>query len=162
MKVVALVSGGKDSCYAMMRCIDYGHEVSHFDNLGRIPDELFFHKFDGPSVDLQIVALANLMPLDDSVDELDSYMYQTVSLCYVRSTIIAKGIATIMVEAAGGVVGKQRQRRKHDAGTEICGYRGGDCCECAIPLVSSTKVANGEMALAGPFLACLAVSRRVV
>lgn len=83
MKVVALVSGGKDSCYAMMRCIDYGHEVSLFGHLGRIPDELFFHKFDGPSVDMQIVALANLMPLDDSVDELDSYMYQTVSLCYV-------------------------------------------------------------------------------
>ncbi|OAY80240.1 Diphthine--ammonia ligase [Ananas comosus] len=51
MKVVALVSGGKDSCFAMMRCIDYGHEI---------------------------VALANLMPMDDSVDELDSYMYQTV------------------------------------------------------------------------------------
>ncbi|KAJ3691497.1 hypothetical protein LUZ61_020661 [Rhynchospora tenuis] len=50
MKVVALVSGGKDSCFAMMRCIDYGHEI---------------------------VALANLIPLDDSVDELDSYMYQT-------------------------------------------------------------------------------------
>ncbi|GMG99571.1 hypothetical protein Nepgr_001411 [Nepenthes gracilis] len=51
MKVVALVSGGKDSCYAMMKCIQYGHEI---------------------------VALANLMPVDDSVDELDSYMYQTV------------------------------------------------------------------------------------
>ncbi|CAJ2631293.1 unnamed protein product [Trifolium pratense] len=51
MKVVALVSGGKDSCYAMMKSIHYGH---------------------------QIVALANLMPVDDSVDELDSYMYQTV------------------------------------------------------------------------------------
>ncbi|CAH8259295.1 unnamed protein product [Arabidopsis lyrata] len=51
MKVVALVSGGKDSCYAMMKCIHYGHEI---------------------------VALANLLPVDDSVDELDSYMYQTV------------------------------------------------------------------------------------
>ncbi|XP_065852983.1 diphthine--ammonia ligase [Euphorbia lathyris] len=51
MKTVALVSGGKDSCYAMMKCIQYGH---------------------------QIVALANLLPADDSVDELDSYMYQTV------------------------------------------------------------------------------------
>ncbi|XP_071724831.1 diphthine--ammonia ligase [Rutidosis leptorrhynchoides] len=51
MKVVALVSGGKDSCYAMMKCIQYGH---------------------------QVVALANLLPSDDSVDELDSYMYQTV------------------------------------------------------------------------------------
>jgi diphthine-ammonia ligase len=27
---------------------------------------------------LQVVALANLIPLDDAVDELDSYMYQTV------------------------------------------------------------------------------------
>ncbi|KAF8107716.1 hypothetical protein N665_0118s0080 [Sinapis alba] len=51
MKVVALVSGGKDSCYVMMKCIQYGHEI---------------------------VALANLLPVDDSVDELDSYMYQTV------------------------------------------------------------------------------------
>ncbi|XP_057872769.2 diphthine--ammonia ligase isoform X3 [Cryptomeria japonica] len=51
MKVVALVSGGKDSCYAMIKCIHYGH---------------------------QIVALANLFPSDDCVDELDSYMYQTV------------------------------------------------------------------------------------
>ncbi|PAN08841.1 hypothetical protein PAHAL_1G440100 [Panicum hallii] len=51
MEVVALVSGGKDSCFAMMRCLDYGHKV---------------------------VALANLIPLDDGVDELDSYMYQTV------------------------------------------------------------------------------------
>ncbi|KAF7827248.1 diphthine--ammonia ligase isoform X1 [Senna tora] len=51
MKVVALISGGKDSCYAMMMCNKYGHEI---------------------------VALANLMPDDDSVDELDSYMYQTV------------------------------------------------------------------------------------
>ncbi|KAG2295172.1 hypothetical protein Bca52824_041841 [Brassica carinata] len=47
MKVVALVSGGKDSCYVMMKCIQHGHEI---------------------------VALANLLP----VDELDSYMYQTV------------------------------------------------------------------------------------
>ncbi|WMV23408.1 hypothetical protein MTR67_016793 [Solanum verrucosum] len=50
MKVVALVSGGKDSCYAMMKCIQYGHEI---------------------------VALANLIPADDATDELDSYMYQT-------------------------------------------------------------------------------------
>ncbi len=28
MKVVALVSGGKDSCYAMQRCVDFGHQVS--------------------------------------------------------------------------------------------------------------------------------------
>ncbi|CAM6112575.1 unnamed protein product [Calypogeia fissa] len=51
MKVVALVSGGKDSCYNMQLCESYGHEI---------------------------VALANLLPLHDEVDELDSFMYQTV------------------------------------------------------------------------------------
>ncbi|KAM4830267.1 diphthine--ammonia ligase isoform X2 [Urocitellus parryii] len=53
MRVVALISGGKDSCYNMMQCIAAGH---------------------------QIVALANLRPDENQVgsDELDSYMYQTV------------------------------------------------------------------------------------
>ncbi|TDG98940.1 hypothetical protein EPR50_G00206000 [Perca flavescens] len=49
MKVVALISGGKDSCYNMMQCVVAGH---------------------------RIVALANLRPAN--TDELDSYMYQTV------------------------------------------------------------------------------------
>ena len=50
MKVVGLVSGGKDSCYNLMCCIDDGHEV---------------------------VCLANLRP-PSGTQELDSYMYQTV------------------------------------------------------------------------------------
>lgn len=49
MRVVAMVSGGKDSCYNMMQCVAEGHEI---------------------------VALANLHPKDR--DELDSFMYQTV------------------------------------------------------------------------------------
>ncbi|XP_051579168.1 diphthine--ammonia ligase isoform X1 [Myxocyprinus asiaticus] len=52
MRVVALISGGKDSCYNMMQCVSAGHSI---------------------------VALANLMPAKHVVsDELDSYMYQTV------------------------------------------------------------------------------------
>jgi diphthine-ammonia ligase len=49
MRVVALISGGKDSCFNMMQCVAAGHEI---------------------------VALANLRPPE--VDEMDSYMYQTV------------------------------------------------------------------------------------
>ncbi|XP_042906925.2 diphthine--ammonia ligase [Parasteatoda tepidariorum] len=48
MKVVALISGGKDSCYNMMQCVADGHEI---------------------------VALAHMMP---KKDEMDSYMYQSV------------------------------------------------------------------------------------
>ncbi|XP_028731603.1 diphthine--ammonia ligase isoform X2 [Peromyscus leucopus] len=53
MRVAALISGGKDSCYNMMQCIAAGHHI---------------------------VALANLRPDENQVDsdELDSYMYQTV------------------------------------------------------------------------------------
>ncbi|PAA51248.1 hypothetical protein BOX15_Mlig031941g3, partial [Macrostomum lignano] len=49
MKVVGLVSGGKDSCYNMIECVRSGH---------------------------QIVALAHLYP--PSGAEMDSFMYQTV------------------------------------------------------------------------------------
>lgn len=51
MKVVALISGGKDSCYNLMCCQQHGHEI---------------------------VALANLFPPAEGARELDSYMYQSV------------------------------------------------------------------------------------
>lgn len=47
MRVIALVSGGKDSCYNMVQCVAEGHKI---------------------------VALANLRPPDK--DEMDSYMFQ--------------------------------------------------------------------------------------
>lgn len=49
MKVVALISGGKDSTFNMMQCIAAGH---------------------------QIIALANVVP--HSKMEIDSFMYQSV------------------------------------------------------------------------------------
>jgi len=50
MKVVGLLSGGKDSCYNLCHCVKNGHEI---------------------------VALATLGP-EAGTDELDSYLYQTV------------------------------------------------------------------------------------
>lgn len=49
MRVVALISGGKDSCFNMMQCVASGHVI---------------------------VALANLRPHNKT--EIDSYMYQSV------------------------------------------------------------------------------------
>ncbi|KAL0136907.1 ATP binding domain 4-like protein [Mucor lusitanicus] len=55
MKIVALVSGGKDSCYNMMQCVANGHEIA---------------------------AIANLKPPHESgKDELDSFMYQNMHGC---------------------------------------------------------------------------------
>ncbi|KAJ9469654.1 Diphthine--ammonia ligase [Diplonema papillatum] len=51
MKVVALVSGGKDSLASLWKCLQYGHDV---------------------------VCVANLSPEDDAEEELDSFCFQTV------------------------------------------------------------------------------------
>ena len=50
MKFVALLSGGKDSCFNIMKCVEYGHEL---------------------------VALANLYPENPHEDEVNSFMYQS-------------------------------------------------------------------------------------
>ncbi|WIA29375.1 hypothetical protein OEZ86_011879 [Tetradesmus obliquus] len=65
MKVVALVSGGKDSCFSMHLCGLHGH---------------------------QVVALANLLPPDSNTDELDSYMYQTVGHQLVAAYAACTGL----------------------------------------------------------------------
>lgn len=50
MRVLALISGGKDSTFNMIKCVQEGHEI---------------------------IALANLYP-PTGQEELDSYMYQSV------------------------------------------------------------------------------------
>lgn len=51
MRFVALVSGGKDSFFSIVHCVQNGHEL---------------------------VALANLHPADQAKSEIDSFMFQTV------------------------------------------------------------------------------------
>ncbi len=50
MKVVALVSGGKDSCFTMCEVVRRGHTL---------------------------VAMANLLPADETVEDVDSFSFQT-------------------------------------------------------------------------------------
>lgn len=65
MKVLALISGGKDSCLAMHLCKTYGHEV---------------------------VALGNIAP-DPSLqkDDLDSWMFQTIGHNVIESYTVCTG-----------------------------------------------------------------------
>ncbi|RKP13393.1 hypothetical protein BJ684DRAFT_22804 [Piptocephalis cylindrospora] len=66
MKVVALVSGGKDSCYNMLECVRLGHEI---------------------------VALANLHPPKESgQDEMDSFTFQTVGHSVLEHYAAAMGV----------------------------------------------------------------------
>jgi diphthine-ammonia ligase len=52
MKFVALLSGGKDSCFNIMKCLENNHEL---------------------------VCLANLMPPDSETEEMNSFMYQSAA-----------------------------------------------------------------------------------
>ncbi|KAI1285411.1 Diphthine--ammonia ligase [Halotydeus destructor] len=81
MKVVALISGGKDSCYNMCKCVDDGHEI---------------------------VALANLYPPhQEDGDELDSYMYQTVGHQAIDAYASAMGVPLFRREITGKPISQE-------------------------------------------------------
>jgi len=67
MRVVALVSGGKDSTFNMMLCAAYGHEVVAMANL---------HPPDGDAAPLTTPGAGARAPAS-RVEEMDSFMYQT-------------------------------------------------------------------------------------
>jgi diphthine-ammonia ligase len=68
MKVIALISGGKDSIYNIMQCINNGHEVVVLGHLERPQEE----------------------------GELDSYMYQTVGS--EMASAIAECLALLLIK----------------------------------------------------------------
>lgn len=43
MRVVALISGGKDSCYNMVQCVAAGHEIAALANLRPDNKGIFFN-----------------------------------------------------------------------------------------------------------------------
>lgn len=73
MKVVALISGGKDSCYSMMECVRHGHEIVALANL-RPPQQ-------GNQLD------HNEEPLVPEQEELDSFMFQTIGVSAICPAI---------------------------------------------------------------------------
>lgn len=66
MRVIALISGGKDSTYNMMECVKRGHEIVALVNLRPPNSQSVRNELDSPNSD------------ENLVQELDSYMYQSV------------------------------------------------------------------------------------
>jgi uncharacterized protein (TIGR00290 family) len=78
MKFVALLSGGKDSCYNILKCLDYGHEL---------------------------LCLGNLHPpLHLNLDETNSYMYQSAGYNMVPLIAQCIGVPLICRELSGSAV----------------------------------------------------------
>jgi diphthine-ammonia ligase len=80
MKFAALLSGGKDSCYSILKCIEFGHEL---------------------------VALVNLFPPsgnnnDIIDDEMNSFMYQTAAHSAIPKLAECIGVPLVRVCISGG------------------------------------------------------------
>ena len=75
-RIVALVSGGKDSTYTILKCVAEGHDI---------------------------VALAHLNPPVNK-EEIDSYMYQTVGSNAVQYVATALGVQLFECEITGAPV----------------------------------------------------------
>ena len=71
LKVVALVSGGKDSCYSMLQCVSAGH---------------------------QIVALANLRPKDVSSKSKYNYIAHSIWDWILKSSVNLKSMTNVQIQ----------------------------------------------------------------
>lgn len=77
MRVVALVSGGKDSCYNMMKCVAAGHDIVALANLQ--PEKQGNNAIVGDCDHVSHYAVpVNYNIILFCSDELDSFMFQTV------------------------------------------------------------------------------------
>ncbi|OAF67746.1 hypothetical protein A3Q56_04424 [Intoshia linei] len=89
MEAVALVSGGKDSTFNIMKCLELKPEV-------------------------KIVALANLYPPHDPEDDISSYMYQTVGHELIDLYGQAMGIPLYRAPISGSAVDKNLNYTPND------------------------------------------------
>ncbi|KAG9814247.1 adenine nucleotide alpha hydrolases-like protein, partial [Aureobasidium melanogenum] len=117
LKVVALISGGKDSFFSILHCHANGHEV---------------------------VALANLHPAaqnGERSEDIDSYMYQTIGHSIVPLYEQALRLPLYRQEILGGVV----DSNKSYASPAVAQQSQQDETESLVPLLRKVMAAHPEV-----------------
>lgn len=117
LKVVALISGGKDSFFSILHCHANGHEV---------------------------VALANLHPAGQNgerSEDIDSYMYQTIGHGIIPLYEQALGLPLYRQEILGGVV----DSNKSYASPAAAQQSQQDETESLVPLLRKVMAAHPEI-----------------
>ena len=98
LKIVALISGGKDSFFSLLHCLANGHDV---------------------------VALANLHPAEaSSTEDTDSFMYQTIGHSVVPLYQEALGIPLYRAAITGGAVDTARVYQHQSSDKDQQGQQG--------------------------------------
>ncbi|KAH0283360.1 adenine nucleotide alpha hydrolases-like protein, partial [Aureobasidium sp. EXF-3399] len=117
LKVVALISGGKDSFFSILHCHANGHEV---------------------------VALANLYPAaqdGERSEDIDSYMYQTIGHSVIPLYEQALGLPLYRQEIHGGAA----DRNKSYASPTTAQSSQQDETESLVPLLRKVMAAHPEV-----------------
>lgn len=120
MRVVALISGGKDSCYNMMQCIAAGHDIVALANLkpqskGTLYLSLWLLIMK--NVLLTVLLFIHVL-YATSIDELDSYMYQSVGHQAVELYAEAMGLP-LFRQRTNGVALQQEKIYTHTPEDEV-------------------------------------------
>lgn len=108
MKVIALVSGGKDSTFNMMECVRHGHEIVGLVNL-RPPRSQSVRNSSGGGDGEEI----------ELVQELDSYMYQSVGNEMLDMYAQAMELPLYRADIVGQVKNTQLEYEPTDAQDEV-------------------------------------------
>jgi diphthine-ammonia ligase len=107
MKVIALISGGKDSTFNMMQCVKHGHEIVALVNL-RPPNSQ---------------SVRNEVPTDSNsgeiVQELDSYMYQSVGNELIEMYAEAMELPLYRANITGQVINTDLEYDPKDESDEV-------------------------------------------
>jgi len=116
LKVIGLISGGKDSIFSLLHCLANGHEV---------------------------VALANLFPVatlgeQDETEDVDSYMYQTIGHRLIPLYAQALGLPLYREPIRGGAANMNRDYSPTPLGEE-------DETESLMPLLRRIKQAHPDV-----------------
>lgn len=116
LKVIGLISGGKDSLFSLLHCLANGHEI---------------------------VALANLFPVavlgaQDDTEDVDSYMYQTIGHKLIPLYAQALGLPLYREPIRGGPTNMDRDYSPAPLGEE-------DETESLVPLLKRIKQAHPEV-----------------
>lgn len=117
LKVVALISGGKDSFFSLLHCIANGHDV---------------------------VALANLHPASSpegaSIEDTDSFMYQTIGHTVIPLYEKALGLPLYRQQIDGSAVNQSKSYGPSPSDAEKS-----DETESLVPLLRKVMAAHPEV-----------------
>ncbi|KAL6231111.1 hypothetical protein BDW75DRAFT_244225 [Aspergillus navahoensis] len=105
LKVIALISGGKDSLYSILHCIRNGHKVVALANL---------HPPPNPAINVGSISNDNgdiEFTQPETTDDIDSFMYQTIGWSVIPLYEEALGIPLYRAPIMGGAVDAGRVYR---------------------------------------------------